>query len=148
MIRKMFFWLHLSTGIAAGVFIFIMAATGVVLSFERRIVEFVDRDLRFVYVPNDVQPMPLNQLLHLVQRAGIGDSTAIVLRNQPQAATQFAIQLVSGRRAPYGRDSQADTEPRGSASGLFMLQKSLGQLTSSYMKSCKYAGLEQLVVRN
>ena len=38
MIRKSFFWLHLVIGVAAGLFIFIMAATGVMLAFERQII--------------------------------------------------------------------------------------------------------------
>jgi uncharacterized iron-regulated membrane protein len=91
MIRKIFFWLHLSVGVTAGVFIFSMAATGVLLSFERQIVEFVDRDIRFVPVPQDSQPRPVNDLLEAVGRAGLGEPTAIVIRNQPQAATLFTI---------------------------------------------------------
>jgi uncharacterized iron-regulated membrane protein len=91
MIRKTLFWLHLSAGVTAGLFIFIMAATGVVLSFERQTIEFVDRDLRSVTLPNGAQPRPMNELLEAVRRAGMGDPTAIVLRHQPQAATQFSI---------------------------------------------------------
>lgn len=91
MIRKTLFWLHLSAGVAAGLFIFIMAGTGVVLAFERQIVSFVDRDIRSVTVPNDAQARPLNDLLKAVSRAGMGSPTAIVVSNRPQAATQFSI---------------------------------------------------------
>jgi uncharacterized iron-regulated membrane protein len=91
MIRKAFFWLHLSLGVTAGVFIFVMAATGVMLSFERQITNFADRNIRSVSAPNDAQPRPLNELLESVRRAGMGDPTAIVARNEPQAAMQFAI---------------------------------------------------------
>jgi uncharacterized iron-regulated membrane protein len=90
-IRKTLFWLHLSAGVTAGVFIFSMAATGVVLAFERQIVEFVDSDARSVSVPNDVQPRPMNELLEAVRHSDIGDPTAIAIRNRPQAATQFVI---------------------------------------------------------
>jgi uncharacterized iron-regulated membrane protein len=90
-IRGVLFWLHLSIGIAAGVFIFVMAATGVVLSFERQIVEFGDRDVRFVSGLQDAQPRQMNDLLEAVHRAGMGDPTAIMVRSQPQAATQFSI---------------------------------------------------------
>src|SRR5947209_4627603 len=89
--RTILFWLHLSAGVASGVFIFIMAATGVVLSFEKQTIDFVDRDIRSVVVPNNTHPRSINDLLQAVRRAGIGDPTAIVLRNQPQAATQFSI---------------------------------------------------------
>jgi uncharacterized iron-regulated membrane protein len=91
MVRKTSFWLHLSAGITAGVFIFIMAATGVVLSFERQIIEFIDWDIRFVSVPNNSQPRPVTELLEAVRRSGIGEPSAIVVRNQPQAATQLSI---------------------------------------------------------
>ena len=42
-------------------------------------------------VVNDARPQPLNDLLEAVRRADLGDPTAIVLSNQPQAATQFTI---------------------------------------------------------
>ncbi len=73
MIRKVIFWLHLSLGVVAGVFIFIMAATGVVLSFERQITEFVDRDIRSVSVPQHAQQRGINGLLETV-RASVGSS--------------------------------------------------------------------------
>jgi uncharacterized iron-regulated membrane protein len=89
-IRRVLFWLHLSAGVTAGLFIFIMAATGVVLSFEKPVIDFGDRDLRSV-VPNDSRPRPIGDLLEVVRRSRIGDPTAIAVRNQPQAATQFSI---------------------------------------------------------
>jgi uncharacterized iron-regulated membrane protein len=89
MFRKTIFWLHLSTGVTAGVFILIMAATGVLLSFERQIVEFVDRDIEYVSVPQDPQSGALNDLLETVRRADLGAPTAIVVHNHPQAAIQF-----------------------------------------------------------
>jgi uncharacterized iron-regulated membrane protein len=91
MIRKILFWSHLSAGVIAGLFIFVMAVTGVLLSFERQITDFVDRDLRSVPVPQDAPPLPLNKLLASVRHAGLGEPTAIVLRPQSQAATQFSL---------------------------------------------------------
>jgi uncharacterized iron-regulated membrane protein len=91
MFRKTVFWLHLLAGVTAGVFILIMAATGVLLSFERQIVEFVDRDIEYVSVPQDPQSGSLNDLLEAVRRAGVGEPAAIVVRNHPQAAMQFSL---------------------------------------------------------
>lgn len=68
-----------------------MSATGVVLSFERQIIESIDYDLRFVSVPADAQPRPVSELLATVRRAGLGEPTAIAVRNQPNAATQISI---------------------------------------------------------
>ncbi|GAA5480914.1 PepSY-associated TM helix domain-containing protein [Haloferula sargassicola] len=43
LLRKFIFWSHLVIGLAAGVLILVMAATGTVLSFERQITEAADR---------------------------------------------------------------------------------------------------------
>jgi len=42
-LRKCLFWTHLVAGIAAGIVIFIMCVTGVLLGFERQIVAWADR---------------------------------------------------------------------------------------------------------
>jgi uncharacterized iron-regulated membrane protein len=91
MLRKTLFWAHLSIGVTAGLFVFIMAATGVVLAFEKQMVDFVDRNIRSVVVPNEARPRSLNHLLESVRRSGLGEPTAIVLRDEPQASTQFSI---------------------------------------------------------
>jgi uncharacterized iron-regulated membrane protein len=91
MIRKVFFWLHLSAGVAAGIFIFGMAATGVLLSFERQITDFADRDNRAVSAPQGAQPRPANELLDVVRRAGLGDPSAIIVRNQRYAIAQISL---------------------------------------------------------
>lgn len=91
MIRKIFFWLHLWAGVTVGLFIFIMAITGVVLAFERQIIALVDRDIRSVTVPNDVQPRSTNDLLDAVRRAGMGDPTSISVSNRAEAATEISI---------------------------------------------------------
>jgi uncharacterized iron-regulated membrane protein len=91
MIRKFLFWTHLAIGVTAGVFIFIMAATGVVLAFETQITNFVDRDIRSVSVPNSAQPRPMNDLLEVVRHAGLGEPNAIAVSNAPQSAMQFSI---------------------------------------------------------
>jgi uncharacterized iron-regulated membrane protein len=91
MIRRILFWVHLSMGAAAGVFIFIMAATGVLLSFERQIINLVDRDVQSVSVPSDGQPRGMNELLETARRARVGEPTALIVRNGPEAAIQFSI---------------------------------------------------------
>jgi len=91
MVRKFLFWVHLVLGVTAGIFIFIMAATGVILAFEKQITNFVDRDIRSVSVPNSAQPRPMNDLLQSVRRAGVGEPSAMVVSNAPQTATQFSM---------------------------------------------------------
>src|SRR4051812_22241120 len=91
MMRKVLFWVHFFAGLTAGIFIFIMAATGVLLSFEKQIIDLADRDIRSVTVPDEARPRPLRDLLESIRRSGLGEPTAIVLRDEPQAAAQFSI---------------------------------------------------------
>ena len=91
MIRKILFWSHLSAGVTAGLFVFTMAATGVLLSFEKQVIEFVDRDMRSVAVPSEARPRSLNDLLESVRRAGYGDPASITVSDEPQAATQVSV---------------------------------------------------------
>jgi uncharacterized iron-regulated membrane protein len=42
-IRTVLFWLHLSAGVAAGVVVLIMSITGVALTYEKQVLEWVDR---------------------------------------------------------------------------------------------------------
>jgi uncharacterized iron-regulated membrane protein len=44
--RKIIFWIHLTTGVIAGLVILIMSVTGILLAFERQITDLSDRDLR------------------------------------------------------------------------------------------------------
>ena len=44
--RKIIFWLHLVTGLIAGSVVMIMSVTGVLLAFERQMIDWADRDMR------------------------------------------------------------------------------------------------------
>jgi uncharacterized iron-regulated membrane protein len=50
-LRRIIFWLHLVTGVIAGLVIGVMSVTGVLLAFERQIVAFAERDVRTVQPP-------------------------------------------------------------------------------------------------
>ena len=49
--RRVIFWLHLVTGVLAGLVIGVMSVTGVLLAFERQIIAFAERDIRTVQPP-------------------------------------------------------------------------------------------------
>ena len=61
-IRKSIFWLHLGSGLTAGLIVAIMSATGVAIAFEAEILQWIDRDVRTVSVPTDVTRLTLDQL--------------------------------------------------------------------------------------
>jgi len=47
-LRTVIFWLHLAAGVAAGLVILVMSATGAVLAFKPQILNRIDRNVRFV----------------------------------------------------------------------------------------------------
>src|SRR5262245_41993201 len=66
--RKVLFWMHLPAGVAAGVVIFIMCVTGALLSFERQIIEYSERDARHVATAVS-EPLKPQEIIDKVQMA-------------------------------------------------------------------------------
>jgi uncharacterized iron-regulated membrane protein len=86
-LRQIIFWLHLVTGITAGLVIGIMSVTGVLLAFERQIVAFAERDVRTVQPPaSGVGRLDLDAL---IAKARIsvpeGKLSGVMLRAEPTA---------------------------------------------------------------
>lgn len=69
MFRKTLFWIHLATGLIAGLVIAIMSFTGAVLAFEHEIVDWAERDVRTIAVPAAATPLPIDDLLTRVREA-------------------------------------------------------------------------------
>lgn len=64
LLRKVIFWLHLVAGVAAGLVILLMAATGIAMSFERQIMELAQRVSYPVEPPSpEARRMDLNELV-------------------------------------------------------------------------------------
>jgi len=70
--RKLFFWLHLTTGVIAGAVILLMSATGVLLAFERQAVAFAERDLRASAAEAAGVPLPLSRIVGAAMAAAPG----------------------------------------------------------------------------
>jgi uncharacterized iron-regulated membrane protein len=62
-LRKTFFWLHLTAGVIAGLVILLMSATGVLLAFEKQIVSFAERDLRVTVDEARGKALPLSRIV-------------------------------------------------------------------------------------
>jgi uncharacterized iron-regulated membrane protein len=58
MLRKAFFWIHLTAGVVAGVVILVMSVTGALLAFQPQVLRLVERDVREL-VPPVPRPEPL-----------------------------------------------------------------------------------------
>ena len=53
LVRKTLFWLHLISGVLAGIVIFVMCVTGALLAFQANILEFAESDMRVVVPPTE-----------------------------------------------------------------------------------------------
>jgi uncharacterized iron-regulated membrane protein len=60
--RRTLFWAHLCCGIAAGVLILVMSVTGVLLAYERQIIEALQHSNR-IEVPAGAQPLDVDRLV-------------------------------------------------------------------------------------
>ena len=123
MIRSIIFWTHLTCGIVAGIVVFTMSLTGVLLTYERQINNWV-AESRYVQAPPNTVRMPLDDLIGLQQLAQPDQpATAVVITNDPGAPVTFR----AGRRAglnlnPYNGETMHMESPG--------LQSFFGAMTS------------------
>jgi len=91
--RTFLFWVHLSAGVAAGVVILIMSATGALLALKPQVLAAIDRDVRTVPVRAGVAARPSVDLMAAnVRRARIDAKlTAISVQADPTAAVAFTV---------------------------------------------------------
>jgi uncharacterized iron-regulated membrane protein len=91
--RKVIFWLHLTSGILAGIFIFIMCVTGALLAFESNILEYAERQMRVVEVPaENAIRLPVSEIIAVVQTEKPNAKLSnITLRNDESAAAIVAV---------------------------------------------------------
>ena len=101
--RKIIFWLHLTSGVVAGIVIFIMSVTGALLSFEKNIIEFAEREMRTIALPSEnAQRLPIGEIIAKAREAKPGAIPSnITLQNEADAAALVAL----------GRDGQVFVNP-------------------------------------
>jgi uncharacterized iron-regulated membrane protein len=91
MFRKILFWMHLISGLLAGLVIFMMSLTGVILTFERQILHWSEH---ICYLDNSEQsasPLSISSLLEIGQQVAPElDPDSIILINHPGAPVSFA----------------------------------------------------------
>jgi uncharacterized iron-regulated membrane protein len=84
-LRKFFFWLHLVAGCVAGVVILVMATTGVLISFERQVLDRANAGLRAAPPPGTAR-LPLSALLPKAQESEGGAApTSVTWRAEATA---------------------------------------------------------------
>jgi uncharacterized iron-regulated membrane protein len=95
--RKLLFWVHLTAGCFAGVVIFIMSVTGVLLGFERQINSWVDRGFQ---VEAGKAHLPLEEVARHVN-PDAKQSPNVTVRASATAPLEFA----------YGRERTLYVDP-------------------------------------
>lgn len=68
--RKLLFWSHLIVGAAAGVVILIMSVTGVLLTYEKQMIAWSDREYRRTPPTSDAEHLPAGKLIAAVMSTG------------------------------------------------------------------------------
>jgi uncharacterized iron-regulated membrane protein len=108
-LRKVFFWLHLTAGVIAGVVILLMSVTGVLLAFERQIVAYSERDLRAMNEQAAGARLPLSELVANARGTGHGAQPS---NDVPQPSN---VIIRSDRFAPvavaFGRERTVFVNP-------------------------------------
>src|SRR5687767_2895516 len=91
-IRTVFFWLHLTAGLAAGVVVLIMSVTGVLLTFEKQLIYYADtRNVSVTATPSGA-PLPIDTLLARVRATGlVSEPSAVAVRRDPAAPVALTI---------------------------------------------------------
>ena len=99
MIRKVFFWAHLAAGLAVGVFVFLMSATGVLLTYESQIESWAVA--RAVTAPDGAVPLSADEMVETVLAGGAEPGQQLVLSRNPAAPASIAVGRSSTPLDPY-----------------------------------------------
>jgi uncharacterized iron-regulated membrane protein len=85
--HKIIFWTHLLAGVIAGLVIFTMSFTGVVLMYEPQISEYSERNARWVTPGPEAKRLSLDELVGKVREANPeGRPAFITMKSDPAAS--------------------------------------------------------------
>jgi uncharacterized iron-regulated membrane protein len=96
-LRTLLFWPHLIAGAAAGAVILVMSVTGVLLTYERQLVEWSNRDYRSAPPSAGARRMPVEDVLAAFVQTGRGEAASVAVGSD---ATDPVI-VSSGQRTFY-----------------------------------------------
>jgi uncharacterized iron-regulated membrane protein len=97
-LRSFIFWPHLIAGVTAGLVIFLMCVTGVLLTYERQLIAWADSGFHSMKPASDARPLTPDVLLRR-----LGDThpdltpTTVTIRSDEDAA----VAVVAGQRTLY-----------------------------------------------
>lgn len=121
--KRLFFWLHLITGIACGLVIAVLATTGAIYAFQGEIQAVARRDVARV-TPGETR-VPLDDLLKSVRQENPdARPSGVVVYKDPVAATQVMMgrEKPSLYANPYTGELKPDSAAKLSGAFAFVLQ--------------------------
>jgi len=90
MLRKTIFWMHLICGVTVGLVVAMMSLTGALLTYERQMLAWADREHYAQPVPGGERRTMATLLAAVESRSPGFVPTAITLRSDPRAPVAFA----------------------------------------------------------
>jgi len=90
-LRKILFWIHLTIGCSAGVVVFLMSVTGVLLAYQRQITNWGDRSFRSTPPTPGSQRLPIETIIAGVLAANGDPPSSISLRSGPAAPAEVGF---------------------------------------------------------
>lgn len=90
--RKIIFWCHLCAGVFAGVVVFVMSVTGVLLTYEKQMIAWADMRTYSIAPPSPAARLPIETLVARAREAKPAASpTAVTIRSNAKAASTIAF---------------------------------------------------------
>lgn len=98
-LRNIIFWMHLVTGLTVGSVIFIMALTGSIMAFEPQLVDWAERDVQKVDVPNSATTIPLSEIIANAEKEKGKKVNGITIRSE--ASDSVSVSFGRGEGSFY-----------------------------------------------
>ena len=114
-VRPILFWSHLAAGVTAGVVILMMSVTGVLLTYERQMVAWIE-DGYLAEPVNESEPLSADQLIAVAERAAPdAQQITLTLQNDPKSVVRISAGrdrylLVDPYRGEILRDGETSVE--------------------------------------
>ena len=84
-LRKLIYWPHLISGVLAGIVIFLLSASGVILTYERQIIAWGENEY-YQASPENAQYLPMEEIANIARGQMNGaDLRSIIIENNPEA---------------------------------------------------------------
>lgn len=90
-LRRLFFWLHLTAGAIAGIVVFIMSVTGVLLMYEKQMLSWADSGGKSTQAPAGAARIPVESILRKIRDEKQTLPATIAMQSDPNQPAALAF---------------------------------------------------------